>query len=70
MNEPLPKKIDVHYTFTELLKEIQTKRIAEGKESAQDKVPLWKLTKTITNMVHSNEEIFKSLCEVEILNGI
>jgi len=33
-----------------------------------DKVALWKLTKTISNMIDSNKTIFDSLVEVEI-NG-
>ena len=61
-------KFDVHQDFKLLCCEIQNKRIARGMENSQEKVSLWKLTKTITNMIRSNDELIEALVGVKI-NG-
>lgn len=59
----------IHNDFKRLLIDLQTSRIAAGKESSQTKIPLWRLTKTISNLIYSNEKVYNSLVEVEI-NGV
>ena len=61
---PVPSKI--HPEFHNLLISLQTDRISEGKETSQTKISLWKLTKTISNMVNSNPDVYKRLVEVDI----
>lgn len=61
-----PIKRDVHPDFWKLLEEIQLERIKRGKEELKSKIPLWKLTKTITNLIRSNEHILNELIEVKI----
>ena len=61
-----PQRTKNHPEFVILLKLIQNERIKEGKETSQSKIALWKLTKTIANMINSNPEIFKTLVEVKI----
>jgi len=63
---PLPFKI--HPRFRELLISLQNARVKEGKEDTQGKVALWKLTKTISNLIETNKHIWDSLVGVEI-NG-
>jgi len=61
---PVPMK--VHPSFKELLFKIQTMRIKKGMEDSKTKISLWRLTKTISNMIESNKEILNSLIEVKI----
>jgi len=63
-----PLQVKNHPDFWKLLKDIQTERVEAGKEDVQSKIALWKLTKTIANLVRSNKEIHNSLVEVDIKN--
>lgn len=62
--KPVPVK--VHLKFKELLENIQNDRIRIGKETSQKKIPLWKLTKTIYNMIETNKGLYESLVRVDI----
>lgn len=55
-----------HPTFRELLVRLQTDRINAGKETIQKKVALWKLEKTIFNLIEANPALYKKLVEVDI----
>jgi hypothetical protein len=57
-----------HPDFHKLLIKLQEVRIKKGTDSVQDKVALWRLTKTIYNMIDSNKELFDILTEVPIKN--
>ena len=59
-------KRDMHEDFCKLLIEIQNKRIKNGMEKVQDKIALWRLTKTITNMLKANPELINQLSKVKI----
>lgn len=61
-----PISTKVHPKFKMLLENLQNDRIRTGKETSQNKIPLWRLTKTIFNMIDTNKELYKSLVEVEI----
>lgn len=61
-----PVPFQVHPKFRKLIFTIQQERVNAGKESIDKKISCWRLTKTISNMIESNEELFKSLVEVEI----
>ncbi len=63
-----PLLFKIHPKFRLTLINVQDARVKAGKETTMDKVALWKLTKTISNMIDSNKTIFDSLVEVEI-NG-
>lgn len=58
----------VHQEFKKLLKKVQNERVKRGKETVDGRVSLWRLTKTVSNLVNANKEVFNSLVEVEI-NG-
>lgn len=61
-----PVPFQVHPKFRELIFAIQQERINTGKEKIDKKVACWRLTKTIYNMIESNNELFQSLVEVDI----
>jgi hypothetical protein len=67
-NKVNPLLFKIHPDFRLLLIDIQDRRVKNGKETVKEKVPLWKLTKTLTNMIESNKDMFNILTEVEI-NG-
>ena len=58
-------RMDVNIKFKNLCFDIQNKRVMEGKETIQDKMPLHQITKVISNMISSNKKVFDSLVEVE-----
>ncbi len=60
-----PDRMDVDAKFKTLCFNIQNKRIMKGKETIQNKMPLYKITRVITNMINSNPKVFDSLVEVE-----
>ncbi len=59
-------KKDMHADFHKLLLNLQTERITKGKEDVQNKVALWKLTKTISNFFLANEKFYDALVEADI----
>lgn len=63
-----PLQFKVHPKFRLLLITLQDARVKAGMEDSQNKIALWKLTKTISNLIESNEKVFESLVGVEI-NG-
>ena len=63
---PLPVKN--HPAFWDLLKKLQNDRVDAGKETTQNTIALWKLTKTITNYFLANPNSYQALVEVEIKN--
>lgn len=63
-----PMQRKVHPDFWELVIRLQDARVKTGKETSQSKVGLWKLTKTISNLINANDKIFQKLVEVPI-NG-
>jgi hypothetical protein len=65
-NKINPLLFKIHPKFRLTLINVQDARVKAGKENTMDKVALWKLTKTISNMIESNKDVFKSLVEVEI----
>ena len=65
-NKINPLLFKIHPKFRLTLINVQDARVKAGKENTMDKVALWKLTKTISNMIESNKYVFKSLVEVEI----
>jgi len=67
-NKVNPLLFKIHPDFRLLLIDIQDTRVKNGKETVKEKVALWKLTKTLTNMIESNKDMFNILTEVEI-NG-
>lgn len=67
-NKINPLLFKIHPKFRLTLINVQDARVKAGKENSQDKIALWKLTKTISNMIESNRDVFDSLVEVEI-NG-
>lgn len=56
----------VHPDFKKLLKKVQNERVRNGKETIDGRVALWRLTKTVSNLVNANGEVFNSLVEVDI----
>ncbi len=67
-NKINPLLFKIHPKFRLTLISIQDARVKAGKENTIDKIALWKLTKTISNMIDCNKTMFDSLVEVEI-NG-
>ena len=67
-NKINPLLFKIHPKFRLTLINIQDARVKSGKETSMEKIALWKLTKTISNMIESNKDVFDSLVEVEI-NG-
>ena len=67
-NKTNPLLFKIHPKFRLTLIHIQDARVKADKETSMDKIALWKLTKTISNMIESNKDVFDSLVEVEI-NG-
>lgn len=67
-NKVNPLLFKIHPKFRLTLINIQDARVKGGKENSMEKIALWKLTKTISNMIESNRDVFDSLVEVEI-NG-
>lgn len=63
-------KMDVHSDFRDLIIRIQGLRIGREKETWQTKISLWKLTKTVVNLLDANPELIDSLVEVKINDGI
>ena len=61
-----PSMARSHPEFQLTLKKIQTARVKAGKEDSQSQIALWKLTKTISNLINANKDVFDSLVEVEI----
>lgn len=60
-----PDRMDVDTKFKDLCFNVQNKRIIMGKETIKNKMPLYKITRVISNMINSNPKIFDSLVEVE-----
>lgn len=58
-----------HPDFQTLLKQLQNDRILAEKETSQNPIALWKLTKTIANYFLANEKSYKAVVEVDI-NGV
>ena len=56
----------VHPDFRDMVAHIQNERIKSGVEDVQNKIPLYKLTKTITNLILSNPKIKDMLVGVKI----
>lgn len=54
--------------FVNLLKELQLVRVKNGKETLDTCVSLTRLTRTITNMIRANPQLFQMLAEVDIEN--
>lgn len=67
-NKVSPLQFKVHPDFRLLTIAIQDSRVKVGMEDSQHKIALWKITKTISNLVASNPKILNSLVEVKI-NG-
>ena len=65
-NKMRPIQTWVHEDFKKLLADLQTDRIVKGMETSQTKVPLWRLAKTISNLIYSNKNVYDSLVEVKI----
>lgn len=68
LNKIKPINFKIHPDFRELLFKIQQERIKKGMEKIDNKVPTWKLSKAITNMIKVNEKLYDALVEVRI-NG-
>ncbi len=66
MSKVNPLKFRIHPDFRDLLIKIQDSRIKSGKETTQEKIALWRLTKTISNMINSNKDMLNKLVEVDI----
>ena len=64
--KPRPIQGWIHPEFKVLLIKLQTDRIASGNENSQTRVALWRLTKTISNLINSNKQVYDSLVEVKI----
>ena len=60
------KRQDVHEDFHKFLEKLQNERIKSGKETVVTRISLWRLTKTISNLLNSNPELIKRLVEVDI----
>lgn len=60
------EKIDVHRDFKKLLLEIQLAyRLNPLNGKIEKSVPLWRITKTITNMFKSNPHLIKLIIEAK-----
>lgn len=65
-NKHSPLQFKVHPDFRLLAIAIQDARIKAGMEDSQHKIALWKITKTVSNLINSNPKILNSLVEVKI----